>query len=437
VPTITGSDQTRKQDTYQVTIFFDDLLGYNNEGDTDLTLQLDKWAALQEYANYFVQRLNKVKQTILPNYLFIPEAPSITFDSFTGLQRMITVQLSFTLVVPTNCEPIVSKLVECIANIVTSSNLTAALKNIFELASSLQASSSLSANLQLTRFAASSLNANASLNASALVSKLAASSLTGAGTLVADLTVGGAFDADAQAFFNRVTTAGGTLSATEQNAVNALVIALKADGIWTKMKAIYPMVGASAAACAQNLKSASFTGTFSSGWTFASTGVTPNGSSTFMNSFYNPSVEGLLNSAHISYYARTAPIINRAFLGGNDAVPNRHYLGAGTGFAAINSGVEGSYTPFNFIGLNLARRIISTETKQFKNGIVTNTSNVISTQITNINLYIGARNSQGTAVSFMNSQCAFASIGDGLTDTDAANFYTDVQAFQTTLSRQV
>jgi hypothetical protein len=191
VPTITGSDQTRKQDTYQVTLFFDDLLGYNNEGDADLTLQLDKWAALQEYANYFVQRLNKVKQTILPNYLFIPEAPSITFDSFTGLQRMITVQLSFTLVVPTNCEPVVSKLVECIANIVTSSNLTAALKNIIDLISTLQASSSLSANLQLTKFAASSLNANASLNASALVSKLAASSLTGAGTLAAELTVTG------------------------------------------------------------------------------------------------------------------------------------------------------------------------------------------------------------------------------------------------------
>jgi hypothetical protein len=104
---------------------------------------------------------------------------------------MITVQLSFTLVVPTNCEPVVTKLVECIANIVTSSNLTAALTTIIKLVSSLQASSSLSANLQLTKFAASSLNANASLAASALVSKLAASSLTGAGTLAADLTVTG------------------------------------------------------------------------------------------------------------------------------------------------------------------------------------------------------------------------------------------------------
>jgi hypothetical protein len=86
---------------------------------------------------------------------------------------------------------ILDNLVNCIANIVTSSNLTAALKNIFELVSSLQASSSLSANLQLTKFAASSLNGSASLNASALVSKFAASSLTGAGTLAADLTVTG------------------------------------------------------------------------------------------------------------------------------------------------------------------------------------------------------------------------------------------------------
>ena len=64
VPTIIGSDQTRKQDTYQVTLFFDDLLGYDNNGDADLTLQLDKWATLQVYATAFIQRLNLIKQSI-------------------------------------------------------------------------------------------------------------------------------------------------------------------------------------------------------------------------------------------------------------------------------------------------------------------------------------------------------------------------------------
>ena len=97
------------------------------------------------------------------------------------------------------------------------------------------------------------------------------------------------FDSDAQAFFDRVTTAGGSLSNTEKTAVNQLVLDMKSYSIWTKMKAIYPMVGASAAACAQNLKSSSFTGTFTSGWTFASTGVTSNGTSAYMNTNFIPS----------------------------------------------------------------------------------------------------------------------------------------------------
>jgi hypothetical protein len=493
VPTITGSDQTRKQDTYQVTIFFDDLLGYNNEGDADLTLQIDKWAALQEYANYFVQRLNKVKQSILPNYLFIPEAPSITFDSFTGLQRMITVQLSFTLVVPTNCEPVVTKLVECIANILTSSNLTASLTSVIKLVSSLQASSSLSAsalvsklaqsnlntesslaaNIQLaklpscslnaggtlvgdafitrlfaaslngngsifanpliTKFAASSLNANASLNASALVSKLPVSSLTGAGTLAAELTVVG-FDADAQAFFDRVTTAGGTLSATEKTAVNTLVIAMKANGTWTKMKAIYPMVGASAAACAQNLKSASFTGTFT-GCTFASTGVTPNGTSGFMNTNFTPSVSASISSSHFSKYNRTNDLVGNKIDGAvalNADYFQINFSAANTIMGNIASII--SYTPTDTKGLFVSTRTTSSLIKLFRNNVSLGSSTVLNASIASVPIYIGARNPN----QFHNTyECAFASLGDGLTDAEASNFYTDVQAFQITLSRQV
>jgi hypothetical protein len=165
VPTITGSDQTRKQDTYQVTLFFDDLLGYDNEGDEDPTLQIDKWANLQQYANYFVQRLNKIKQSILPNYLFIPEAPSITFDSFTGIQRMITVQLSFNLVVPTNCDPSIITLVQCIANIVTSSNLTASLTTVLKFAASLEGRATVTADINFVQKAQASLLATGTTTA--------------------------------------------------------------------------------------------------------------------------------------------------------------------------------------------------------------------------------------------------------------------------------
>jgi hypothetical protein len=46
-------------------------------------------------------------------------------------------------------------------------------------------------------------------------------------------------------------------------------------------------------------------------------------------------------------------------------------------------------------------------------------------------------NNNGISAFYTTKECAFASIGDGLTDTEASNFYTAVQAFQTTLSRQV
>ena len=115
---------------------------------------------------------------------------------------------------------------------------------------------------------------------------------------------GPVYDPDAQAFFNRVSSAEGTLSTTEKTAVNQLVLDMKSANIWTAMKAVYPMVGASAAACAQNLKSSSFTGTFTSGWTFASTGATPNGTSAYFNTTF---ASNLLSngSTHMSYYSKT------------------------------------------------------------------------------------------------------------------------------------
>jgi hypothetical protein len=247
-------------------------------------------------------------------------------------------------------------------------------------------------------------------------------------------------DPDAQAFFDRVTAAGGSLSATEKLAIDTLVKQMKLDGIWTPMKAIYPMVGASAAACAQNLKSSSFTGTFTSGWTFASTGATPNGTSAFMNTGFIPSVNSSLNSAHLSYYSRTNITSNQVDMGSVQSGTSSHYLlfsFGGTGFSGINS-IEGGrpLAASPTTGFLLGSRVNSTEEKYFTNN-VSQTRSAISTILNNQNVYIGCYNQNGNPTFFSQKQTAFNSIGDGLTDVQASNFYTAVQAFQTTLSRQV
>jgi hypothetical protein len=249
----------------------------------------------------------------------------------------------------------------------------------------------------------------------------------------------------AQEFFDRVTNAGGSLTSTEEDAILNLIIDLNNAGIWTKMKAIYPMVGASAAACAQNLKSSSFTGTFSSGWTFASTGVTPNGTSAIFNTGLNILNNLSLTSTHLSFYSRTN---NQNSEYGSEFIENAAYDGlqvcmlrtrtsalGGTQFFSIGQDNGASVSNTSGLGFHIGVATSLTSRKIFQNNTLKATSSLLNLgSLSNTNLFIG-----GSAVAgqYSRNQSAFASIGDGLTDTQAGNFYTAVQAFQETLNREV
>lgn len=247
------------------------------------------------------------------------------------------------------------------------------------------------------------------------------------------------FDADAVAFFNRVTTAGGSLSNTEKVAVNQLVLDLKANSLWTPMKAVYPMVGASAAACAQNLKSSSFTGTFSSGWTFASTGATPNGTSATFNTGLNPSTAlSSVNSNHQAVYLRTNNTAQQYVDIGQN---NNEWLSAiywtlGVTYIYNPTNVQAINVPTtNALNLSINTRRSSTDFVFFNNNSIIGNTTVLNTNtFASANVHIG---SAGGSSFYSNRENSFASIGDGLTNTQASNLYTAVQAFQTTLSRQV
>jgi hypothetical protein len=240
------------------------------------------------------------------------------------------------------------------------------------------------------------------------------------------------YDTDAQAFFTRVTTAGGSLTTTEQQATNALVLNLKYYSLWSKMKAIYPMVGASAAACAQNLKSSSFTGTFNGGWTFASTGVTPNGSTGYMSTGIIPSTNLSISSAHLSSYNNTNP--NDGVLLGANALNCFLQYSTGQLYGGLANTTFINTTASQTASFVMVNRPSSSTLNLFRNNskILQNTSNTGSSYTSNA-LELARYGSSF----YQDARFAFASIGDGLTDTEASNFYTSVQAFQTTLSRNV
>jgi hypothetical protein len=201
------------------------------------------------------------------------------------------------------------------------------------------------------------------------------------------------------------------------------------------------------AACSQNLKSSSFTGTFTAtGWTFASTGITP--SSAYMDTGLNISLQtNWTSNNHISFYSRTQTPSGD---GWNMGVGNASTGLPLFGLAVVRSGNNAIYDSGNFPTDRI--QISQTDARGFwmgsaaalnsrifyKNGVVAGTSstNTVATA-SNDTIYLGALNNTTGSDFFMSQQCAFSSIGTALNNTEASNFYNAVQAFQTTLSRQV
>jgi hypothetical protein len=251
-------------------------------------------------------------------------------------------------------------------------------------------------------------------------------------------------DADALAFI----TAASITDSTQQSAINTLVTQLKTYGIWTKLKAVYPFVGGNATSHKWNLKDprdldAAYRLVFNGGWTHSSTGALPNGTTAYADTKLTPSSVLATSSTHVSVYSRTNATGNYADMGAIQGI-GTSYLQLLTKWS--DNIFYGQMYDTNFsdntvtdsLGFFVGNRQSATGVKLIKNStvITSKTSNVISS-ITSP-LYLGARNNNNVnAQNYSLREQAFASIGDGLTDTEASNFYTAVQTYQTTLGRQI
>lgn len=260
-----------------------------------------------------------------------------------------------------------------------------------------------------------------------------ATSLSGLTNIVGGVPL----DADASAFI----TAAAITDSTQQSAIDTLVTGLKTDGIWTKMKAIYPFVGGTATSHKFNLKDprdldAAFRLVFNGGWTHSSTGATPNGTNGYADTKCISNTHLIDKQSHFSAYLRTL----------NTGTGWFGYYASGSVFGlqqnanASNVGVGTNnltgYTATPSIGYYIGSTNITTG-NVYKNGASAYNVTGINIITQNINFYLGGLNANGTPSLFDTHQYAIATLGDSLNATDAANLYTRVQAFQTTLARQV
>jgi len=257
---------------------------------------------------------------------------------------------------------------------------------------------------------------------------------------------GPTYDPDAQLFFNAQTAAGVTLTTTQMNAVNQWVVDSKAANIWTKFKAIYPIVGGTATAHKLNLKNpldtnAAFRLSFVGGWTHSSTGMLPNGTNAYANTFFAPSVNSTgINNFHSSYYSRTNVNLVQVDTGCGSSDLQGTLLEIRTAnitYIRINAATTSSYADTDSLGFYSQSRLLGNTQKGYKNALLKVTGTVNSNVAAGQFYYIGAYNSNGVAFYYSSKQCAFASIGDGLTDLESQLFYQITEKYQVALSRNI
>ncbi len=247
-------------------------------------------------------------------------------------------------------------------------------------------------------------------------------------------------DPDAQAFI----TAAAITDPTQQAAINTLVVDLKGYGVWSKMKSIYPYVGGTSTSTSYNLKNPSqFQISWIGGVTWSNNGVLFGGVNGYGNTGYNLSVNNTANNISAGTYSRTNTVAAASFMGGLNAAfdgllitpkftDNNTYYGTND-YVANGAG--------NFVtdtrGMFVVTRVNSSNKAIYRNGSQISTSGTTTNVSPNVNVFIGARNYNGTAQAFDNREHAFDYIGELLTGAEIANLTTAVQAFQTTLGRQV
>lgn len=240
---------------------------------------------------------------------------------------------------------------------------------------------------------------------------------------------------------------------TNPTAIVNLVGGLKQYGIWTKIKAAYPMIGGTAALHKYNLinpadSDAAFRLDFNGTWTHAATGAKPNGTDGYADTHLKPATHLTQYSVHLGFYSRTNNTENKWEMASyDDAGTTDPNLGISLRVASRFHCYNGFNNADAAIGANVANTLGSTFGSRTANNVnfiyykgttngLKNATTAAST-VPNYNMYIGAWNGKDTAAFFSSKECAFATIGDGLTLVEIHNYARVIHFFQKALNRNV
>lgn len=244
------------------------------------------------------------------------------------------------------------------------------------------------------------------------------------------------YDTDAEIYMDAVETAGRTLSGTEKARINNLFVGLKADGIYTLLiDGIIPIWG-SAAPSMIPLK-ATHTFTAAGSPNFLSTGIDFNGSGQYVITSIIPATHLSTGNGSMFYYSQDNVTETNVDIGVSTGTNRFELLSKSTGpvilARAYNASTgQVSATTTSSQGFSGVVRASTSDLRAFKDGAQLGSTNTTASGYgsspTNA-IYIGARNSEGTAGLYSTKKCSAAFVLQGMTTTQVANFTTRVETF--------
>lgn len=248
-------------------------------------------------------------------------------------------------------------------------------------------------------------------------------------------------NADANAYI----TATGITDGTIKDNLCWLFDTLSSTGIWTKGRLINPVAGGTAGTHAVNGKSpGTYNLTFNGTWTHASTGMKGNGSTGYANTGFDPKTVWTDSLGSIALYSRTAGAASGTIteMGASNGAFTQNtsifIRFADTYYGLVNcSGISSNVGNTASDGFYLASRYAhpSTANRNFLQKNATQTQFSEGAGLPDLNLYVGALNSNGTAANFSNKEFTFIWIGDALSTTEATTLYNIVIRWNTKMGR--
>lgn len=248
------------------------------------------------------------------------------------------------------------------------------------------------------------------------------------------------YDVDAQPLIDAIPS----LSTTEKNAYNTLVVSMKSNGLWTKTIAFYPMLGGTAASQKWNAKDvrdldAAFRITWSGTLTHSSTGVIGNGTTGFGNTHFIASTTVASGLYAIGAYCRTNVDGEYEVLGANSnfngQISRIQPRAFNTFYGQIsNSGQTVGNADAR--GWYFASRTASNTSFLQKNETQT-TATVGAVGVPSVKMYISARNSSGTTDRFAANEIASAGVWTALSTAEGVTLYNIILVYMTALGRNI